>query len=418
MAVKVREWKGAWWVFVDHKGRRKAKRVGTGRPGKRAAETAAERIQARLTLGDWSLLDAEPPVAVSAVTHPTLEDAVPTWIKRKAQAGDIRGATPKAYASRLRTWVYPFELQDGRRLGAVPVDQVTREMLGAVILRVKEAGRSLAIIEAIRNPLRGYFAEMIEMKTLPGPNPAADLKFFVGRRGKKRRPSLAFFHPEEGPQLVATAEAAYPRWAPFVLTGLLAGLRWGESAALLKTDIDWQRGRVHVQRTFSEKGNSIEPCKDGEDRWVAASPALLTVLRAHIEAMELEGQVRGWAPDQRALVFPTSAGRIMRHGHFLESVWQPLLAKAGTPYRKYHATRHTYATWMLETGADLRWVQEQMGHASVQQTADTYGHLLPERHRAASGALDQFLGRPARGLDAPDCATIRNPRATGTPQEG
>ena len=49
---------------------------------------------------------------------------------------------------------------------------------------------------------------------------------------------------------------------------------------------------------------------------------------------------------------------------------------------------------MLETGADLRWVQEQMGHASVQQTADTYGHLLPDRHRAASGALDRFLERP------------------------
>jgi hypothetical protein len=56
--------------------------------------------------------------------------------------------------------------------------------------------------------------------------------------------------------------------------------------------------------------------------------------------------------------------------------------------------------------------------ASVQQTADTYGHLLPDRHRAAAGALDQFLGRPASGLDDPDCATIRNPRATGTPQEG
>ena len=69
-----------------------------------------------------------------------------------------------------------------------------------------------------------------------------------------------------------------------------------------------------------------------------------------------------------------------------ETVWQPLLAKAGVPYRKYHATRHNYATWMLETGADLRSVQEQMGHASVQQTADTYGHLLPDRHRAAARA--------------------------------
>jgi integrase len=44
------------------------------------------------------------------------------------------------------------------------------------------------------------------------------------------------------------AQAAYPRWHPFLLTGLLAGLRSGETAALYKDDIDWRRGRIHVQR--------------------------------------------------------------------------------------------------------------------------------------------------------------------------
>jgi integrase len=152
MAVKVRERKGAWWVFVDHRGRRKAKRVGVGRTGKRAAETAAEQIQARLTLGDWSPLETPAPAA-PGVVHPALEVALPAWITRKAQAGDIRGGTPKAYSSRLKTWVYPFILPDGRRLGEMAVNEITREMLGAVLLHVKEAGRSLAIIEAIRNPL-------------------------------------------------------------------------------------------------------------------------------------------------------------------------------------------------------------------------------------------------------------------------
>ena len=43
----------------------------------------------------------------------------------------------------------------------------------------------------------------------------------------------------------------------------------------------------------------------------------------------------------------------------------PLLAKPGLPYRKYHATRHTFATWLLSEGADLRWLQQQMGHGSI-----------------------------------------------------
>ena len=389
MGVKVKQWKGAWWLFIDHKGKRKAKRCAS----KKAAELARDKIDALLKLGQVEILDADQrPLPPPVLEYPRLRDALPEWIDRKERSGDIRGGTPKAYKGRLRTWVYPFRLPDGRLLGDLPVNEVTRENIGAVIFRVKEAGRSLAIIEGLRNPLRGYYAELIETKVLPGPNPAADLKFFIGKRASKKlhRP-LAYFTPEEGPQLVATAKALCPRWDAFILTGLLTGLRWGESAAFSKTDIDWRRGRLHVQRTFSEKGNSIQPCKDGEDRWVKASPALLAAIREHLDAVDLEGQVKGWSPEQRQLVFPTPSGRIIRHGHFLESVWQPLLAKAGLPYRKYHSTRHTYATWLLEDGADLRWVQDQMGHASIEQTAGTYGHCQPERHEAAVAGLDRYL---------------------------
>ena len=181
------------------------------------------------------------------------------------------------------------------------------------------------------------------------------------------------------------------RWSTFILTGLLAGLRWGESAALYRSDIDWARGRLHVQRTYAEKGRRIEPCKDHEDRWVKASPALLAALRDHLSAMELEGQVKEWTPEQRQLVFPALAGRMLRYSYFLEDAWTPLLSRAGLPYRKYHSTRHTYATWLLSDGADLRWVQHQLGHSTVAQTADTYGHLQPERNESAAAGLDRYV---------------------------
>src|SRR2546422_8622488 len=46
VGVKAKEWKGAWWVFVDHQGRRKAKRAGPGSRGKKLAE--ADRKSTRL----------------------------------------------------------------------------------------------------------------------------------------------------------------------------------------------------------------------------------------------------------------------------------------------------------------------------------------------------------------------------------
>ena len=154
------------------------------------------------------------------------------------------------------------------------------------------------------------------------------------------------------------------------------------------------RQRLGRERTFSEKGGSIEECKDGDDRWVdIKNSGLLVVLREQIEAMELEAQLHGWTPEQRRLVFPTATGKIVWYTHFLKFVWQPLLAKFGLLYRSYNSTRHTFATWMLENGADIRWVSEQLGHASIQITVDTYGHLVASKHEGSSEPLSKFVGR-------------------------
>jgi len=143
-----------------------------------------------------------------------------------------------------------------------------------------------------------------------------------------------------------------------------------------------------VQRTWSESGGRVERCKDGEDRWVTVPASTLGPLRAHSEAMDLEATLNDWTPEQRQLIFPKSAARITRYGAFLELVWQPLLRNAALPYRKAHAMRHSYATWLLEAGADIRWVRDQMGHASIGETEGTYGHLVREHHERDVDALE------------------------------
>src|SRR5262245_19618483 len=124
---------GTYWVFVNHNGRRKAKRCAS----KRAAEAIRDQIDARLKLGQIDVLRPTPTPQAPPI-YPRLRDALPEWIDRKARAGDIRGSTPKAYKSRLKTWVYSHSLPDGRVLGDLPVNAVVREMLGEVILKVKE----------------------------------------------------------------------------------------------------------------------------------------------------------------------------------------------------------------------------------------------------------------------------------------
>src|SRR5215472_16970333 len=113
MAVKVREWKGAWWVFIDHGGRRKAKRVGIGKEGKRAAKTAAEKIQAALTLGDASIFQAPPPVTATL----TLAAFASEWLQSDV-ALRLKLSSQETYEQIVRLHLSPV-------LGSKPLRDLT-----------------------------------------------------------------------------------------------------------------------------------------------------------------------------------------------------------------------------------------------------------------------------------------------------
>jgi hypothetical protein len=53
--------------------------------------------------------------------------------------------------------------------------------------------------------------------------------------------------------------------------------------------------------------------------------------------------------------------------------------------------RHTYASLLIAQGAHPKYIQVQMGHASIQTTLDRYGHLMPDVHRAEATKLDRLV---------------------------
>ena len=59
------------------------------------------------------------------------------------------------------------------------------------------------------------------------------------------------------------------------------------------------------------------------------------------------------------------------HYYFL-----PALERAGLRKIRFHDLRHTFGSLLIQDGASLTYVKEQMGHSSIQVTVDVYGHMV------------------------------------------
>ena len=67
--------------------------------------------------------------------------------------------------------------------------------------------------------------------------------------------------------------------------------------------------------------------------------------------------------------------------------------------------RHTFASLLIAQGAHPKYIQVQLGHASIQTTLDRYGHLMPELHEAEARKLDRIVFGPVTdGLAEPTAA--------------
>jgi site-specific recombinase XerD len=57
--------------------------------------------------------------------------------------------------------------------------------------------------------------------------------------------------------------------------------------------------------------------------------------------------------------------------------FRPAIEKAGLRRFRFHDVRHTFGSLLIQNGASLAYVKEQLGHSSIQVTANIYGHLIP-----------------------------------------
>lgn len=384
MAVKVKQHKGAWWVFINHQGKRKAKRIGAS---KRAADQVAEKIQAKIALGQFTVQDETPKL-------PLFSEYAAQWLDTYAKV-HLKPGTWRRYSNDIRLHLAP-------RFGSTRLDAITRQDIRGLIAAKREAGLAWNSVRNFICPLREMLNHAVDDGIL-AVSPATRL----GKLNKKPADRQHDIHPftrEELRLYLDTARQHFPREYPFLLTLARTGLRRGEALALQWDAIDWHGRFLEVRQTFCLASRRLQSPKNGKTRRVDMSQQLTETLKALLIERKREALRKGWG-ELPPWVFTSETGTMLDGDNFRHRVHCKVLQKAGLRYIRLHDLRHTFASLLIQQGESLAYVKEQLGHYSIQITVDTYGHLVPGGNRQAVDKLDDPQ-EPALH------ATIRNLSAT------
>jgi integrase/recombinase XerD len=268
----------------------------------------------------------------------------------------------------------------------------TREELERYIADLRAAGLAASTIARRLAAARAFFRHRVLIGAA-GENPAADVA--LPRRARRLPRTLS---PGEAERLIEAASGTTPRdLRDRALVELLygAGLRVSEAVGL-------ERGGVDLdERLVRSIG------KGGKERIVPLGRSAAEALRRYL------GRGRPFL-DRRhrpELFLNAQGGALTRAGAFL--ILKRLADKAGLePGRVHpHLLRHSFATHLLEGGADLRSVQEMLGHADL-ATTELYTHVTDRRRREAYFAAHPHARRRLKVSGSPPMAKPKKDGST------
>lgn len=182
---------------------------------------------------------------------------------------------------------------------------------------------------------------------------------------------------------------------------LETGLRRGEMCGLTWKDIDFKNKCIHVRQALIRVNNTytISSLKtESSYRSLPISDILLDKLEAHQKRQKVNKLKYGEAYFKNIfnnkgydLVFTWENGRFIIPSNFLQRLKRMLDYCDITKNIRWHDLRHTNATLLLEGGANMKTVQERLGHSLMQTTSDTYAHVTEKMNREATSIITNML---------------------------
>lgn len=302
------------------------------------------------------------------ITVGTLSEA---WLVAKRISS--KASHYRVLADAYRTWVEPT-------WGSVPVSEVTRESVQQWIAEIT-GKRSASVVLRAYGILAGILDNATADRRIHS-NPARGVELPRKKPRAHRYLTVA--------QLISLAGEVTPWRRDIILLLGLCGMRWGELVPLRVGDVDLARHRIRIAASAPMVAGVIVPddTKTHEARIIMYPAVLDPVLRARCV---------GRPSDALLFEAPGKPGEMIREwGNASRSDgWLSVgMRRAGIEgHLTIHDLRHTAASIMVCSGANVKAVQRQLGHASAAMTLDVYADLFDDDLDVLSESMGALLAQ-------------------------
>jgi len=359
MAIRERTWthngieKSAWQVdYIDQSGKRLRKQFDRKKDADAFLLTARTEVRNGIHVAD----NASVTIAVAAQQWLDMGDKQFGWER----------ATAIAYGQHVRLHIVPL-------IGGTRLSQFNAAALAAWEDALFADGRSPVMVRKVRTSLGAILTEA-QRRGQVGQN---IVKVIAAAPRSTRQDDEGKAEVGKNCPTPAEVRALLPqlsgRLRPLILAALFTGLRTSELRGLTWAAIDLKAGELTVSQRLDRFGVLGRPKSKAGKRTLPLLGMVVNALR------ELR-----LASTSQDFVFTNSQGN-PEHRNTIIGAWHAaqIAAWGAVKYPGLHAARHFFASWCINRKADggrelpLKVVQGLLGHASIQMTADVYGHLFP-----------------------------------------
>lgn len=180
------------------------------------------------------------------------------------------------------------------------------------------------------------------------------------------------------------------------LVTLFTGLRQGEVLGLTWDCVDFENESIYINKQLTKTNKvggayCLATTKSSQSRLIFVAPTVMDVLRQQKRHQDILAKAAGsgWNNEWN-LVFTNELGGHLVHVTVYKQ-FKRFVRAAGFDNTRFHDLRHSYAVASLESGDDIKTLQENLGHASAAFTMNVYAHASKKMHKRSAANMENYI---------------------------